>query len=178
MITTEQVRQQLQNCGSSLRASDMKLLIDFILEKTVADDIMDAIEAVKADIMEAVEVIEADTMGAIEAIEAVKYSTQSLTQEQKKTARENIEASTSFLQGLPPEDELVKSGDIWIDTSNLIMYVRVGTSWVSFGNSTGGNIDDIIADLFDAMLEDDSYQFDGNYPIGVSPDNYMDGNLN
>lgn len=158
MITIEQVRQQLQNCGSSLRASDMKLLIDYIVEKTTEE-------------------------GIIEALQAVKYSTQSLTQEQKKTARENIEASTTFLQTLPPEDELVKSGDIWIDTSNLIMYVRIGTSWVSFGSKTeggggGGDVDDIIADLFDAMLEDDSYQFDGNYPIGVSPDNYIDGNLN
>lgn len=87
MITIEQVRQQLQNCGSSLRASDMKLLIDFIVENTTEE-------------------------GIIEALQAVRYSTQSLTQEQKKTARENIEASTSFLQGLPPEDELVKSGDI------------------------------------------------------------------
>lgn len=103
MITIEQVRQQLQNCGSSLRASDMKLLIDFILEKTIADDIM-------------------------EALEAVRYSIQFLTQEQKKIARDNIEASTTFLQALPPEDELVNSGDTWIDTSNLIMYVRVGTS--------------------------------------------------
>lgn len=154
MITIEQVRQQLQNCGSSLRATDMKLLIDFILEKTTEDDIL-------------------------EALEAVRYSAQFLTQEQKKVARDNIEASTTFLQPLPPEDELVNPGDMWIDTSNMVMYARIGTSWVSLGNGEGGGaIDDIIANLFDAMLEDDSYQFDGNYPIGVSLDNYIDGNLN
>ncbi len=107
MITVEQVRQQLQNCGSSLRAKDLKLLIDFILERSHDSDFLD---------------------NYIKDYKAVRYIEQQLDNSEKKIARENIGASATFRGPFPPNENEANNGDLWVETSNLLLYIRIGGS--------------------------------------------------